>query len=326
MSDRLAVVADHNFPDLEEERAALGDVGRVEELNADDEATMHRQLARADAVFVRMRELDADTIERMENCQVISRYGIGVDHIDVEAATRHGIHVANAPTYCIEEVSVHALALVLSLARRIGEYDTHMATGNWKDVDVFAELPIHRFSEQTVGIVGFGKIGQRVAEHFCTLDANLLVTDPSSTATGVAEYDAELADFDSLVRRSDYVTVHAPLTGDTRGLFDADTFAAMKDTACLVNTSRGPIVDTDALVDAIDDGELRGAGLDVFPTEPLPDDDPVRTHDRILTTPHVAYYSEEADVERREQAIENVRAAFRGEKPPYAINTIETER
>jgi len=148
----------------------------------------------------------------------------------------------------------------------------------------------------------------------------VVVSDPYLGPDDLADADAELVDFEELLDRADYVTVHSPLTDETRGLFDADAFAAMKDTAYLVNASRGPIVDTDALVDALDDGELAGAGIDVFPEEPPAPDDPVRGHDRIVATPHVAYYSEQADVERREQAIENVRAALDSERPPYAIN------
>lgn len=326
MTDALIVVTDHNFPDLSVERAELDDVGRVVVLDTEDEETSRRQLSRADAVFVRMHELDAETVATMENCRVIARYGIGVDHIDVEAATRHGIYVANAPTYCIEEVSLHTLALILNLARRIKEYDEHVADGRWKSTAVFDDLTIHRFTEGTVGVVGFGRIGRRVVDDLSALGADVLVADRGTTATDLADVDAEATSFDDLLVRSDYVTVHTPLTDETRGLFDADAFAAMPDGACLVNTSRGPIVDTDALLDAIDAGTLAGAGLDVYPDEPLPEDDPIRTHDRVITTPHVAYYSEESDRERREQAIRNVRAALRGDRPPYAVNDPDERR
>jgi len=318
MSDYVVLVMDHNFETLETERRAFEGVARVEELDAATDETA--ALARADAVLVRMHDLDAEHIERLSNCRVISRYGIGVDHIDVDAATEKGIFVANAPTYCIEEVSLHTTALLLNLARRVSEYDDLMARGEWKSVDLFANSPIHRFSEETVGVVGFGNIGRTVGEKITALGGSVVVSDPYLGPDDLADADAELVDFEELLDRADYVTVHSPLTDETRGLFDADAFAAMKDTAYLVNASRGPIVDTDALVDALDDGELAGAGIDVFPEEPPAPDDPVRGHDRIVATPHVAYYSEQADVERREQAIENVRAALDSDRPPYAIN------
>lgn len=318
MSDHVVVVADHNFENLEMERRAFEGIARVEELDAAADETA--VLNRADAVLVRMRDLDADRIGQLDNCRVISRYGIGVDHIDVDAATEEGIFVANAPTYCIEEVSLHTIALLLNLARRVSEYDDLMAGGGWKSVDLFAESPIHRFSEQTVGVVGFGRIGRTVGEKLAALGGSVLAADPYLDPEDVADTDVELTEFDDLLGRADYVTVHSPLSEETRGLFDADAFAAMKDTAYLVNASRGPIVDTDALVDALDAGELAGAGVDVYPEEPPAADDPIRRHDRVVTTPHVAYYSEEADVERREQAIENVRAALDGERPPFALN------
>jgi len=320
MSDYVVLVADHNFENLETERRAFEGIARVEELgDAADEAAA---LARADAVLVRMHDLGADRVAQMDNCRVISRYGIGVDHIDVETATEKGIYVANAPTYCMEEVSLHTVALLLNFARRLSEYDDLMAAGGWKSVDMFAESPIHRFSEQTVGVVGFGRIGRTVGEKITALGGSVVVADPYLDAGDLADVDAELVDFDDLLAQSDYVTVHSPLTDETRGLFDADAFAAMKDTAILVNASRGPIVDTDALVDALDAGELAGAGIDVYPEEPPAETDPIRGHDRVVATPHVAYYSEQADVERREQAIENVRAALDGERPPFALNDV----
>ena len=320
MTGNLVLVADHNFRDLSVEREGLADVARIEELDAGDEEAARDQFSRADAVLVRMRELDAETVESMGACRVISRYGIGVDHIDVETATREGIYVTNAPTYCIEEVSIHTIALLLNLARRIKEYDDLVASGGWKSADVFASLPVGRFSEATVGVVGYGSIGRAVAEKLSALGVTPLVCAPSLEPADVADRDVEVATFDDLVRRADYVTVHAPLTDETRGLFSAAEFAAMKPSACLVNASRGPIVDVEALLAAIEAGEIAGAGLDVFPTEPPADDDPLRDHERVITTPHVAYYSEAADVERREQAIENVRTGLRGERPPHAIN------
>lgn len=320
MTDSVVVVADHNFENLDTEREALEGVARVEELDeSDDQAAA---LRRADAVLVRMRELDAKCIGQLDNCRVISRYGIGVDHIDVDAATENGIFVANAPTYCVEEVSLHTIALLLSLGRRLKEYDALMANGGWKSVDLFAEAPIHRFSEQTVGIVGYGKIGRAVSEKITALGGSVAVYDPYLDPPEQADADVELVGFEELLASADYVTVHSPLTDETRGLFDADAFQTMKDTAYLVNASRGPIVDTDALVSAVDAGDLAGAGIDVFPTEPPAEDDRLRGHDRVITTPHVAYYSEEADVERREQAIQNVRTALDGGRPEYAINDI----
>lgn len=182
--------------------------------------------------------------------------------------------------------------------------------------------PIHRFSTRTVGVIDFGAIGRRVSEKAAALGADVLASDPFLEEDDLADAEAELVDFEELTRESDYVTVHSPLTDETRGMFDRDVFERMKSDAYLVNVARGPIVDDEALLAALDAGELGGACLDVFPDEPPEPDDPLRTHEDVITTPHVAWYSEEVNAERRRSAAEAVRATLAGERPEYVVNDL----
>jgi D-3-phosphoglycerate dehydrogenase len=329
MAEHTVVVTDHFFEDLSVERDLLSGLADVEEL-ADEPSARRRQLATAEALLVSQFEVDADVLAGLDDCRVVSRYGIGVDNVDLGAAADRGIHVANAPTYGIEEVAVHTVALLLNLARRIKPTDAAVGSGGWRDAPpVFrrgdgtaVDLPIHRFSTETVGFVGFGNIGRAVADRLVGFDADLLVADPYLEPADVADYGADLVEFDEVIDRSDYLTIHSPLTEETRGRFDAETFGRMKETARLVNCARGPIVDTDALVEAVDGGAIQAAALDVFDVEPLPADHPVRNHERVITTPHLAYYSEESDEHRRRQAVENVRAVLRGEPPAYPVTDV----
>jgi D-3-phosphoglycerate dehydrogenase len=316
------VVTDHDFADLSIERSLLDGVAEVVELaagteeNADDAVEM---LAEADAVVNLRYELDADDIAALGDARVIARYGIGVDNVDVDAAADRGIPVTNVPEYCLEEVSTHAITLMLSLARSVPRYDRSVERGEW-DREVGA--PVHRFSTQTVGVLGYGAIGREVGARAAALGADVLATDPFLSAADLDDDPADLVEFTDLLDRSDFVTVHSPLTDDTRGMLDAEAFARMKDSASLVNVARGPIVDGEALLGALDAGEIAGAGLDVFPDEPPAEDDPLRDHDRVVATPHVAWYSEEANQERRRTVAEIVRSALEGENIPNVVNGV----
>lgn len=321
------VVTDHDFGDLQVERDVLGDIADVVDLtdgvgggeNAGETETVQR-LTEADAVLNLRYDLDAETVATMANCRLIARYGIGVDNVAVDTAADHGIPVTNVPDYCLEEVATHAISLLLALNRGIVRYDDSVAAGAW-DRDV--ATPLHRFSTETVGIVGFGAIGRAVAERLAGFGVDLVASDPFLDPEDVADSNVDLVDFETLLERSDSVTVHSPLTDSTRGLFDAEAFERMKRSASLVNVARGPIVDGDALRSALDEGEIAGAGLDVFPTEPPEADDPLRSHERVVTTPHVAWYSEEANAERRRSAAENVRAALEGGEVENVVNGVE---
>jgi D-3-phosphoglycerate dehydrogenase len=322
MSEYTVVVTDHDFADLAIERDVLDGVAEVVALVDDVGAVpddADERLAEADAVLNLRYELDGDAVATMERCQVVARYGIGVDNVAVEAATEREIPVTNVPGYCTGEVATHALSLLLALVRGLKRYDASVAAGDW---DRGAAVPITRFSELTVGVVGYGDIGRAVGERVAALGADVVASDPFLDDDDVADDPAELVEFEALLSDSDAVTVHSPLTDGTRGLFDADAIARLPDSAVLVNVARGPIVDDDAVAAALDAGELAGAGLDVFPEEPPASDNPLRDHPRVVTTPHVAWYSEEANDERRRRAAESVRAVLSGNEPEHVVNEV----
>jgi D-3-phosphoglycerate dehydrogenase len=321
MSEHTVVVTDHDFTDLSIERDGLGDIADVVDLMSDtdpDAANARETLATADAVINLRRDLDSAAIDALSDCRVISRYGIGVDNIDVEAASERGIPVTNVPDYCLEEVAVHTLMLFLALARGLKTYDADVAAGGW-DRDVAA--PIHRLSTRTVGIVGYGAIGRAVGERVTALGADVVASDPFLTEDDVADDPAELVGFGDVLARSDFITVHSPLTSETRAMFDADTFEQMNEESYFVNVARGPIVDDEALHAAVDEGEIAGAGLDVFPDEPPAPDEPLRDHPKVLTTPHVAWYSEEADDQRRRTVTDIVCTVLEGGEPENVVNS-----
>jgi D-3-phosphoglycerate dehydrogenase len=317
------LVTDHDFADLSIERDVLKGVAEVVEL-ADDvgdvPADADDHLTDADAVLNLRYDIDADAVARMDDCRVIARYGIGVDNVAIEAAADRGIPVTNVPDYCQEEVATHATALALSLVRGVKRYDASVATGDW-DRDVAA--PVRRFSTLTVGVVGYGVIGREVGSRVAGLGASVIACDPFLEPVDLADDSADLVDFETLCERADVVTVHSPLTDETRGLFDANAFERMSESTVVINVARGSIVDDDALLSALEAGEIAGAGLDVFPEEPPAQDHPLRDHSRVMTTPHVAWYSEEANDQRRETAARIVRSVLKGGDPENVVNGLK---
>lgn len=319
MTEYRVAVSDHEFEDLSIERDELSDIAEVHDAGGhlESDPSIDDQLISADAILNLRYEIEEELIRRLDGCQVIARYGIGVDNIATDVAAEQGIYVTNAPEYCKEEVATHTIALLLSLYRGITRYDTSMVAGAW---DHTAGAPVHRLSTQTLGIVGFGSTGRAVAARARALGFDIVTADPFIDKETAVENGAELVEFAELLERSDAVTIHSPLTDGTRGMFDDTTFESMKDSAFLVNVARGPIVDGGALRTALKDGKIAGAGLDVFPDEPPAADDLLRRHERVVATPHVAWYSEEADPERRRTAAQNVRKVLEGEKPRDIVN------
>lgn len=319
MSDYRVVVTDHDFDDLAIERRVLDDLATVEDVSDVDDSggtDLVEAVSCANGVLNRRRPLDADHLRALADGAIVAGYGIGVDNVDLEAATREGIPVTNVPEYCIEEVATHTVSLALALVRGLKSFDRSTAEGHW---DRNRGPRIRRLSTMTVGVVGFGSIGRAVADRFHALGANVVTSDPYVEEADVPP-EISLVPFDALVECTDVLTVHSPLTESTEGLIDADVFERFSDEGYLVNVARGPIVDADDLLAALEAGEVAGAGLDVFPREPPAPDDPLRDHPAVIATPHVAWYSEEANVERREAAAENVRRTLAGERPVNVVN------
>jgi D-3-phosphoglycerate dehydrogenase len=313
------VVTDHRrHRSYDEERRVLADLGA--ELVLADCATsteVAAACAEADGVLANLAPVDAVAIAAMRRCRVISRYGVGYDNVDVAAATARGIQVANVPDYCGEDVSDHALALLLAVARRVTERDRAVRGGTWNAT----VGPVRRIEGKTVGLVGFGQIARALARKLAGFrPARILSADPFQDAEAVARGGAAKVELEELLRESDYVSLHAPATGATRHLIDAAALRRMRPGAILVNTSRGPLVDEAALAEALASGHLGGAGLDVFEREPLPPDSPLRRVDRVVLTDHAAWYSVEAMSELKTKAARNVAAVLAGRAPPYPLN------
>jgi D-3-phosphoglycerate dehydrogenase len=315
----IVAVTDHVFPDLDQERELLGRDGHEIrfEGNASTVDEVRRAVAGADAVLNCYAPMPAEVIEDLEGCVVIARYGIGLDTVDLDAATARGIVVTNVPDYCIDEVSDHALALIMSLARGVVRLDRRVHAGSWTPTDA---RPLHRLRGRTAGLVGFGRIARALASKLAPLGLRILATDPFLSDDAIRQAGAEPVPFDDLLGAADVISIHAPLTADSRHLIGERELGLMRPGALLVNTSRGPLIDVDALRAALADGRLGGVGLDVLETEPPAADDALLARDDVILTPHAAFYSEESLRELQRKAAEQVVEALAGRRPPYAVN------
>ena len=313
------VVTDISWPSIGPEREILERIGgqlRLAETGSERE--LLELVPAADAILTCWAEVPASVIRAAPRLQVIGRYGIGIDNIDVAEATRRGVLVTNTPTYCLDEVSDHAMALMLACARKVCHYSTTVHAGEWENK---SGLPIFRLRGQTLGIVGFGRIGQRLAPKARAFGLRVLVHDPYVSAESVSAHHCEkAADLDALLAQADLVSIHAPLTPETRGLINERTLRRMKPTAFIVNTARGAIIDQDALVKALEQSWIAGAALDVFVPERLPHDHPLLQLPNVITTPHVAYYSEQSLLDLEVQSAEQVAAALSGRRPEHVVN------
>ncbi|MER5672804.1 C-terminal binding protein [Pseudonocardia alni] len=314
------VVTDHEFSDLGPERAVVEGAGfRLVDARAKTEDELLAACAEADGLINQYSQLTATVIGGLRRCRIISRYGIGLNTIDVDAATAAGIAVANVPDGSLDDVSDHAVAMMLALARGLHRYDRTLRAGGW---DYTAAGRLYRLHGRTLGLLGFGRIPQRVAAKAAAFGLRVVAHDPHADPATARDLQVGLVAADELFAASDVLSVHVPLTEQTRGMVGARALARMKPTALVVNTARGPVVDQDALLDALRDGRIAGAGLDVFEHEPLPADHPLRSEPGVLLSPHSAWYSEDSEQEIRTKAARNVVHALRGETVPYQVNEV----
>ena len=250
--------------------------------------------ARAILVSSGRYPVTSESFGRLKNCGLVVRMGAGYDTVDVAEATRRGVIVANMPANIPEEVSDHAIALFLACLRRLVPQTLALRSGRW---DPYLSYPAMRLRGQVLGLVGCGRIARKVVKKVSGFGLTCIAYDPYADPDEVAQCGVELVSFDELLRRSDVVSIHAPATEETRGLFDAEVFAKMKPSAILINTARGALIDEPALVAALREGKIRAAGLDVFAKEPVSPDNPLLQLDNVVLTPHIANYSEEGMVD-----------------------------
>ena len=311
-AEKHVLVADWASGDLDPERERLGRVGISLSdsgiVGTDSLAEKHAKLKRAiestpriDALMFCIAPIDAEIIGMLpDNCKLLQRNGTGLDNVDLEAAAERGQIVRNTPQYCVEEVAVHAMGMLLSLHRQLGATQARILRGEWSGK---TPQPIRRLSTLTLGVLGFGRIGRKLGELMRPLVKGVVYWD-EICAEGV-DWATQMS-MEDLLRTADLISVHLPSTSQTRHIINRGTLTAMKDTALLVNAARGALVEPEALAEALNEGRLGGAGLDVFEPEIPPDDSPLRTAQNILLTSHTAWYSEDSIQDAREEAVASV--------------------
>ena len=298
------------------EREMLAKVD-AELIEVTESANVGPECEDADAVIDTYEQLSAEMIEKMQKCKLIIRNGIGVNTIDVDACNKKGIMVANVPTYCLDEVATHAITLVLASARKITLLNDSVKSGVW---DVKKAAPVYSLQNKTLGLVGFGKIPRLVKAKSVPFGMNVIIYDPYVTAEQAAEAGVKKVEIDALISESDFISIHCPLTPDTRGMFNAAAFGKMKKTAYIINTARGPVINETDLIEALQNGEIAGAGLDVLMSDKVDKSNPLLSMDNVIITPHAAWYSEESIVTRRRQTVESVVSVLEGGEPLSLLN------
>jgi D-3-phosphoglycerate dehydrogenase len=312
------LIADSRYPAYDQEQAVLGEIGAEAVIErSDEEARLVELVADIDGLIVNLAPITARVIGAMTRCRCISRYGVGYDNVDVEALKGTGIALANVPDYCGEDVSDHAMALFLDCVRKISRKDRHVRRGEW---NLTGLQPVHRIAGSTFGLVGYGQIARSVHRKLGGFNlGRVLVCDPVVPTDVIESAGAEHVELEVLLAESDYVSLHAPVLPGTRGMIGAAQLEAMKDTAILINTARGPLVDEGALVEALETGAIACAGLDVFDSEPLEAGSRLRRLDNVTLVDHAGWYSEEGMVELKTKAARNVADALTRGAPTYPV-------
>ncbi len=319
------VVTDYIEDNLEWEAQQLAERGirfECHQLKFQPEEEIVSKLVHADVVVVNMVEITDSLLSRLPDCKLLIRHGIGYDNVDVQACTRHGVQFAYQPDYCKEDVAEHAIALLFACARKVycsrRTLDDSSASGRW---DFSGLFPIYRMAGKTVGIVGVGRIGSRVYRKLRAFGFRFLGCDPYLDDETRAQYeDITWVDKETLFSEADFVTVHTPLNDETRHLVDARALGWMKPTAYLVNTSRGPMVDTDALAEALRSKRIAGAAIDVFEVEPPPPELALFNLENCILTPHIGWASEEAGWEIRKSILADIVAHAEGRRARCVVN------
>jgi D-3-phosphoglycerate dehydrogenase len=314
-------ITDFSFPNLEVEQGILEAAGfQVVSGQCKTPETLIPIVRDADAVITQFAPIKADVIAAMQKAKVIVRYGIGVDNVDLDAARQRGIPVCNVPDYCIDEVADHTLAFILGATRQVVANTNHVRAGNWGIPFGLDQMKTLR--DQTVGIVGFGRIGREVVARLAPFKCRRLVFDPVVPADAIRAAGCEPADLATIIAESDILTLHCPSTAQTRRLVNKSSIAQMKRGSILINLARGDLVETDALVEALQSGQLGAAAIDVCDPEPIPAGHPLRQLPNVIVASHIASASVKAVRTLRETAAGLAAKALRGEKLPNVVNGV----
>ena len=319
MSEFRVVILDDRYSRYDEEEKVLASIGISPEVHWPESETEAAVILKdADAVICNLYPLTGSLIRGMENCRVISRYGVGYDNVDVAAAAEKGIAVCNVPDYAMEDASDHALALLFGCIRKISYRDRMIREGKW---NLHQDQPCFRMAGRVLGVIGYGHIGSTLVRKISGFGfSKILVDDPRADEDRIAAAGGEKASLEEVLRQSDYISIHCPLKDETVDMFDGEAFGKMKDGAILINTARGPIVNEAELHKALLSGKLAAAGLDVYDEDPLSMKSPLRKLDNITLTDHAAWYSEESIVELKTKAAQNVVQVLSGKEASYRVN------
>ena len=340
MSERfVAVITSDRYSEsttsLDPEKAILTEYPeidldlRVEHLSS--ESDLIRIGCEADAIFLSTRDaVSRHALEGMNRVKVLARYGVGLDNVDLEAATDHDVVVTHYPQYCTNEVADHAVSLVLALNRRLVELNSDLREGAWQAHGALTQDilrgPVKALRDTTVGMVALGRIGEKIAARLRPFGVNLVVADPYIDSARIEAIGARAVTLEELVSGADTIVLMCPLTPETRGLLGKAQFDRMKPDVAIVNTSRGPVIDEAALIDFLNANPGAQAGLDVFEVEPLPMDSPLYRLPNVVVTPHSAYYSERSVAVLRDETFRSAIDVLRGYEPPTVANPAVLER
>jgi D-3-phosphoglycerate dehydrogenase len=313
------VFTDFDFPSIDIEKNILSelDCEFLTPQTISDENKLIEACRDADGLLVQYAQINEKVINSMTKCKVISRFGVGVDSVDGKAARAKGINLCNVPDYCTDEVAEHSLALIASLGRKIVQLSNAVKSGIW---DVLIGKPIFSFKKQTLGLIGFGKIPQSLSLKAKNLFKEILVFDPFISQDIADKFGVRISTFYDILRTCDFISIHCPSNESTKHMFSLREFQLMKSTAFLINTSRGAIVNTDDLYQALDTGLIAGAGLDVLEKEPAEVNFKLFRFDNVLITPHAGFYSETAIEDLHKKWALNVYRILKGETPLNVVN------
>ncbi|MFC0557435.1 C-terminal binding protein [Halalkalibacter alkalisediminis] len=320
MSKFKVVVTDYEYSTLAPEQDVLSEVDGVEfiAVQCQTEDEVIKAAKDADALINQYAPITRKVIENLPKLKIVSRYGVGVNTIDIDAATENDVIVGNVTDYCMDEVSDHAFALLMACARKVVLLNREVKSGRW---DFKVSVPIYRLRGSVLGLIGLGRIPQLLAAKAQAFGMKVVAFDPFVPKHVAEGLQVELLELNELCAQADFVSVHAPLIESTKGMIGEEQFKAMKKEAFIINTARGPVIDEQALIAALEQGEIAGAGLDVVEEEPIQEDNPLLKMDNVIINPHVAWYSEEAQLELKRKTAQNVADVLNGFYPSYLFNS-----
>lgn len=321
MSTLTVAVTDYGFPDIRQEKELLEPIGFqfvTGQCKTAEEVSLLCQ--DADAILTQWAPVTEEVMQRLNKCKIIVRYGIGVDNVDLDAAKRRNIPVVNVPDYAINEVADHALSLLLSSVRKIPQVVSQVRRGVW---EIAPCRPIIGLQEKTVGLAGFGNIARAVAHRAQAFGMKVIAYDPFVDEEAFQASGVEKADWNTLLEQSDILSVHLPLNKETKHILGQEAFKSMKSSAYLINTSRGGVIHTEDLVEALEKQRIAGAALDVLEHEPVSSDSPLLRMDSCLITSHCAWYSENSILRLQLFAATEIKKLFSGETPKHIVNGVQ---